>query len=57
MAIILWLAISVGIGYLWKKWGLSLSSGIIWSIVLSPIGGIILGFVWKTIKEKRSKTV
>lgn len=53
--IIFLIILAFGVGYVWKKWGLSFSSGVIWSIVLSPIGGIILGFIWKTIKDRRQK--
>lgn len=52
---ILWTVVSIGIGLLWKKWGLSFSSGIIWSMVLSPAGGLILGLIWKNHQTNKSK--
>jgi len=53
MIYVVWIILAIGIGYLWKIWGLSFSSGIVWSLVLSPIGGLILGFVWKSVKNRK----
>jgi len=55
MKLIIWIIFAVGIGYLWKKWGLSFSSGVIWSLVLSPIGGLLVGFIWKTLKNNKGE--
>jgi len=54
MIYVVWITVAIAVGYLWKRWGLSFSSGTIWSLVLSPIGGIILGIIWKTVKDNRT---
>ncbi len=56
MIYIVWILVAIAMGYLWKKWGLSFISGIIWSLVLSPVGGFILGFIWKSVKNKNGHT-
>ena len=45
MIYIAWITVAFGMGFLWKRWGLSFSSGVIWSLVLSPVGGFVLGII------------
>ena len=52
--IIVWVVLSIAVGFLWKKLKLSFVSGIIWSLVLSPILGVIIGFVWSSVRNKRN---
>ncbi len=52
--IIVWVALSIAVGFLWKKLKLSLVSGVIWSLVLSPIVGVVIGFVWSSIRNRNN---
>lgn len=52
--IIVWIALSVVVGFLWKKLKLSFISGIIWSLVLSPVIGGALGFIWSSIRNRKN---
>jgi phosphotransferase system glucose/maltose/N-acetylglucosamine-specific IIC component len=44
---LIYFAAAVGVGFFWKNKGRSMSSGIIWSLLLSPIVGFIIGAILK----------
>ncbi|HEY2748254.1 MAG TPA: hypothetical protein VGL86_26710 [Polyangia bacterium] len=46
--LLIWIGLSVAVGYLWKARGKSMASGIVWSIILSPIIGAIIGALGKS---------
>lgn len=54
--ILVWIVSSIAVGFLWRRLKLSLASGVIWSLVLSPILGLIIGFVWSSVKNKKNET-
>lgn len=53
--IILWIGLSILVGFFWKNRGLSFLSGLIWSLVLSPILGFVIGFIVYFVKRNKSK--
>jgi len=52
--ILIWVVLSVVVGFIWKKLKLSLVSGIVWSLVLSPIVGMVIGIVLFLIKKNKN---
>jgi len=43
--LLLWIALSVAVGYFWRSKGLSFGSGVFWSILLSAPVGFVIGLV------------
>jgi len=52
--VLIWVVLSVLVGFIWKKLNLSLVSGIVWSLVLSPIVGMVIGIVLFLIKKNKN---
>lgn len=45
---VFWVGLAVVVGWMWKKKGRSMASGIVWSIIFSPLVGFIVWFFLKT---------
>lgn len=45
---LVWVGLSVAVGFFWKSKGRSLGGGIVWSMILSPVVGAIIGAFLKS---------
>lgn len=44
-----WIGLSILVGFFWSWRKKSFVSGVIWSLVLSPLLGFIIGLVWSIV--------
>lgn len=54
--ILSWVISALIVGYIWKRLNLSFVSGVIWSLVLSPVVSLIIGLVWFGVNKSKKKT-
>ncbi len=52
--ILVWLIVAFAVGFVWKKLSLSFVSGVVWSLVLSPVVSLIIAYVWYSAKKKKN---
>lgn len=56
LILFVWIVISILIGQWWKSKGHSFGSGVFWSIILSPLVGLLIGALLKPKSEVVEKT-
>lgn len=54
---VLWIVFALLVGWFWAKKGLSFTSGLIWSLILSPLIGFIIGLLKNPSKDKQKEAV
>jgi general secretion pathway protein G len=56
--VVIWVGLALLVGWFWKNKGLSFGSGILWSILLSPIVGFIIGLLKKPdLRQKEQQEI
>jgi len=53
--VIIWVGLALVVGWFWKSKGLSFGAGVLWSVILSPVIGFVIGLLRKADVKKQEE--